>query len=196
MILALVALGAASGAAAQAPVATSERTKYAQPPRPVGDFELLDQDGKAFRFQQLRGQQALVFFGFTNCASVCPATLQVLRQARRELDGNAPKVVLISVDGERDTPEAMKRYLEAFGEGFIGLTGPPTQIRDIAAGFSAVFFKGAPADRSGNYQVEHTSQVYLVDDTGGLAATFYGASAEEIVAAVRAQRRATTGAGR
>jgi protein SCO1/2 len=191
----LVALGVEAETPAQAS-AVGERTMLAQPPKPVADFELVDQNGKAFRFRQLRGQPALVFFGFTNCATVCPATLQVLRQVHRELGGIAPKVVLISVDGERDTPEAMNRYLTPFGKDFIGLTGAPAAVRDIAAGFSAVFFKGAPSDRSGNYQVEHTSQVYLVDATGTLVATFYGASADEISAAVRAQLGPAAGAGR
>jgi protein SCO1/2 len=165
------------------------RTQFASPPKAVADFELVDQDGKPFRLHQLRGQPALVFFGFTNCRSVCPTTLQVLRQAHRDLGGlrAAPAVVLISVDGDRDTPQAMKSYLEPFGKGFIGLTGSPKLVRDIAARFSAVFFKGAPSDNSGNYDVEHTSQVYLVDRSGNITATFYGAPADEIVAVVRQQ---------
>ena len=130
----------------------------------------------------MQGGLTLVFFGFTNCQTVCPTTLQVLRQARRALEGSkvAPTVVLISVDGERDSPAAMKKYLAPFGRGYIGLTGDPKLVRDIAAQFSAVFFKGAPPDQSGAYQVEHTSQVYLVDRAGKLKATFYGATASEI----------------
>jgi protein SCO1/2 len=173
-----------------------ERTQFAVPRKPVPTFELTDQDGKPFRLEQLRKRWSLVFFGFTNCNTVCPATLTVLRQVHRELakEGSAPSIVLLSVDGDRDTPAAMKRYLTAFGDGFVGLTGSPDTVRDIAAGFSAVFFKGAPGDRSGNYQVEHTSQVYLLDPDGKLAATFYGASAQEIAAVVRlesAQPRAS-----
>ena len=174
-----------------------ERTQFARPPKAVADFELVDQDGKPFRLRQLRGQSALVFFGFTNCQSVCPATLQVLRQAHRDLVGvgAAPAIVLISVDGDRDTPEAMKNYLKSSGKGFIGLTGSPKLVRDIAARFSAVFFKGAPADNSGNYDVQHTSQVYLVDPSGNITATFYGAAADEIVAVVREQADSTKRAG-
>ncbi len=92
---------------------------------------------------------------------------------------------MISVDGERDTPEAMKKYLAGYSETFIGLTGDPKAVRKIAAEFKAVFFKGLPYDNAGNYQVEHTSLIYLVDSQGRLQATFLDAPVESMVATTR-----------
>ncbi len=91
-----------------------------------------------------------------------------LRQVARALaDETAPFTnVLVSVDGERDTPAAMARFLEPFMPGFIGLTGDPTSCASVAGDFSAVFFKGMPTDTKGGYDVEHTPQVYLVDRDG------------------------------
>lgn len=159
-----------------------DRVKIAEPPRPIGDFELLDQDAQPFRPAMLRGRPALVFFGFTSCPDVCPTTLGQLRRVKasanpivRELE-----VVLISVDGARDTPAVMKQYLAEILPGAIGLTGDPGVVRDIAARFSAVFFKGLPDDAAGSYMVEHSSQVYLLDSQGLLRATFYNAPPDTI----------------
>ena len=144
------------------------------PPKPIADFELVDQDGKPFRFSQLRNRPVLVFFGFTHCPDVCPATLAQLRA----LDGTADQkirdvaVVMISVDGDRDHPATMKAYLAQMSPQFIGLTGDPRAVRGIAAQFPAVFFKGLPDRHGGEYFVEHTSQVYLIDRHGRLCAAF------------------------
>jgi len=93
--------------------------------------------------------------------------------------------VLVSIDGERDTPEVLKSYLAGYPPFFIGLTGDPKAVRKIAAGFKAVFFKGLPYDNAGNYQVEHTSMIYLVDGEGRLRATFLDAPVPAIAATTR-----------
>jgi len=166
----------------------SKEVLIAQSPQEMGDFELTDQDARPFKFSQLRGQTRLVFFGFTHCPDVCPTTLYSLKLSDESRDRALPRatVVLISVDGDRDSPAAMKSYLASFSPDFIGLTGDPRAVRDIAARFSAVFFKGLPQDKSGNYLVEHTSQIYLVDKAGRLRATFSGASVKTIVEVTRA----------
>jgi protein SCO1/2 len=149
-------------------------------PKTISDFELTDQDGKSFRFSSLRGRPALVFFGFAHCANICPAALTKLNIVKQSGDGEVRRVpvVMISVDGERDTPETMKAFLARFSGNFIGLTGDPRKVREIAAQFAAVFFKGQPKDASGNYVIEHTSQVYAVDKSGHVRAEFYDASIE------------------
>jgi protein SCO1 len=93
--------------------------------------------------------------------------------------------VLISIDGDRDSPELLKTYLAGYSRSFIGLTGDPKAVRKIAAGFKAVFFKGLPYDDDGNYQVEHTSMIYLVDGEGRLRATFLDASVEAMAKTTR-----------
>ena len=101
-------------------------------------------------------------------------------------------VVMISVDGERDSPAVMKSFLAPVSPTFIGLTGEPAAVRDIAAQFSAVFFKGAPDGTARGYQVEHTSLIYLADSAGRLRASFVGAPAADIaetVVAVAAPER-------
>ena len=108
--------------------------------------------------------------------------LKLLADSIEKSGQKPPVVVLISVDGERDTPELMKEYLAGYSESFIGLTGDPKSVRKIAAEFKAVFFKGLPYDNAGNYQVEHTSLVYLVDSQGRLRATFLDAPVESMAA--------------
>ena len=163
-----------------------DRTRLAEPRKPLPDASLTDTNGRDFELTLLEGRTALVFFGFTHCPQVCPAAMQRMRQVEKALESPAELVsVLISVDGDRDTPAVMKAYLEPFGPGFIGLTGPPLQVRDLGAAFSAVFFPGMPTDAQGGYNVEHTSQIYLLDAQGRLAATFYHAPIDDIVAVTR-----------
>jgi len=152
----------------------------------VPEFTLTDDRGRTFDRNQLRGRPALMFFGFTHCSDVCPATIQVLQQVHRDLgeDTAAPMLVFVSVDGDRDTPAVLHDYLAPLPVPFLGLTGNTAQVRVLADRLSAVFFKGMPTP-DGGYDVEHTSQVYLVDADARLRATFYGARAAAIEAAIR-----------
>jgi len=194
VVVALSALFVAGAVCADTPdragaaLTSSDKVLIAQSPQDVPDFELTDQEAQPFRFSQLRGQTTLVFFGFTHCPDICPTTLYKLKLSDEARDRSLLRaaVVLISVDGDRDTPAAMKDYLASFSPDFIGLTGNPRLVRDIAARFSAVFFKGLPSDKSGNYLVEHTSQLYLVDKAGRLRATFFDAPVDTIVEVTRA----------
>ncbi len=158
----------------------------ASPPRAIADFQLMNQSGKAVKLSELRGTPLLVFFGFTHCSSVCPTALHQLRQLERghRADLGKTRIVIISVDGERDTPEAMSTWLKPLSANFIGLTGAPTRVHDIAANFSAAFFK-QPATAPGEYQVEHNSQIFLVDAQGRLRATFFSAPLPTIAAVTK-----------
>jgi len=163
--------------------AASGRIVDITPPKAIADFELTDQDGHRFQLSKLRGSPVLLFFGFTNCPDVCPSILgklQVIASSEVKAAHDA-RIVMISVDGDRDRPEDMKRYLKTVSPDFIGLTGNPRQVRDIAGQFSAVFFKGMSRDSSGRYLVEHTSQVYLLDRRGRLRSTFFNATIDEMI---------------
>jgi protein SCO1/2 len=164
-----------------------DRVQIVAAPQSLRDFALVDQASQPFGTSDLRGRTSLVFFGFTSCQSVCPPTMEKLRQVAKALtDEPGPLAsVLISVDGERDTPAALEAYLAPFQPDFIGVTGPPQVVRDVANDFSAVFFKGMPTDTKGGYDVEHTSQIYLVDRDARLRATFYNAPVDAMVALVR-----------
>jgi protein SCO1/2 len=157
-------------------------------PEPVQDFLLTDQNGKPFRIGALRGQPVLVFFGFAHCPDVCPAVLHKLATIQKSSPDKLRKVrvVMISVDGERDTPEVMRAYVRSFSPDFIGLTGAPADVHIIAARFSATFFKDPPKDSSGAYLVEHTSRVYALDRKGRLRAEMYDASPEATAGVMRA----------
>jgi protein SCO1/2 len=178
-------------AAAQAddmppPLPALERVTVIPVPKSIADFTLTDQDGRPRAFSSLRGAPALVFFGFTHCPDVCPAALTKLKLLQGSAGGvlRAVRVVMISVDGERDTPAVMKRYLASLSPDFIGLTGNPRAVADIAARFAAVAFKGQP-DSAGNYDFFHSSQVFLVDAAGRLRAAFSDASVEDMATVTR-----------
>jgi protein SCO1/2 len=164
-----------------------DRTQLANPPFAIKDFELTNQDARPLKLSELESPAVLVFFGFTNCPDVCPPTMQKLRQVQRTLHEQdlSIKCLFVSVDGERDSPPALRQFLAPFGPAFVGMTGDPKVVRDIATAFSAVFFKGMPTDAAGGYKMEHTSQVYLVDRKGRLRATFYNAPAGDMVAVTR-----------
>lgn len=163
----------------------SSRVQFAAPQAALQDFALTDQLGKPRKLSDFRGAPLLVFFGFSHCPDVCPTTLHQLKVLKQSPDRELRRVqvALISVDGERDTPEKLKAYLEPISKSFVGLTGPPKTVRGVAAQFSSVFFKGV-REKNGSYQVQHTSQVYLVDASGKLRATFVDATPEEMRAAI------------
>ena len=138
------------------------------------EFELLDQDGKPADRSVFAGQWDLVFFGFTNCPDICPATMTLLGQARRQLETQGqqplPRVVLVSVDPERDTPEAMGRYIAYFGDGNLGLTGDIAEIRKLTDALG-IFFQKAPGDGDA-YGVDHSAVVLVIDPRARLKALF------------------------
>jgi protein SCO1 len=191
--LAALVMSAASTMAQAEPASTSpkplptfDRVMTMTPSREIQDFELTDQQGKRKRFSSLAGEPTLVFFGFTNCPDICPMALQKLAamKAAQPAELSKVQVVLVSVDGERDTPEVMKDYLKQFSPDFIGLTGPAEQVREIALRFSAPFFKNAPKD--GTYLVQHSSRVYALDRQGRLRAEIYDGPPDETLGLVRA----------
>ncbi|MBU2677796.1 MAG: SCO family protein, partial [Gammaproteobacteria bacterium] len=101
-------------------------------------------------------------------------------------DSDQIAFVMISVDGERDTPEVMKRFLERYSPTFIGLTGERGVVKALASEFSAAFFKGNAIDKSGAYTVSHSPQVFLVDQDGRLRAEFYNAAVDAMNGTVQA----------
>jgi protein SCO1/2 len=153
-----------------------ERTLLATPPRALTDLELTSHEGKPTRLSQLKGAPVIVFFGFAHCPTVCPAALQELRtlEAKYKTELGATRIVIISVDGERDTPQAMAQWLKPISKKFIGLTGSPAKVREIAHEFSAAFYK-TPGAKADEYLVEHNAQIFLIDPQGKLRATFFNA---------------------
>jgi protein SCO1/2 len=170
------------------PLPTLARVMALPQPKPIADFTLSNQLGSSLSFSSLQGKPTLVFFGFTHCPDICPAALHQLAMLKkadpeRMRDVN---VVMISVDGERDTPDALKAYLSNFSAEFIGMTGSPDVLREVASRFTAVFFKDSPKKGTGAYLVQHTSRVYALDVKGRLRAELYDASMETTAAVIGA----------
>jgi protein SCO1 len=176
----MVCLAASAAAGAPKPLPAFERVMTVEP-RGVGDLAMTDQDGKPARLADLAGAPAFVFFGFTHCPEICPTTLQKLaliqRAQPKQLAG--VRIVLVSVDGERDSPEVLKSFLGRFSKDFVGLTAPPAEVRNLALRFSAPFFKDPPKD--GAYLVQHSTRVYALDKQGRLRAELYDVSREAVL---------------
>lgn len=164
-----------------------DRVRVLETPRIVDDAELMNQDGQPAKLSDLYGRVALVFFGFTNCQDVCPLAMEMFRQLKvsGELTEDEVAFVMISVDGDRDTPAVMKQFLGTFSSDFIGLTSAPEHVERIAAQFSASFFKGS-TDHEGHYNVTHSPQIFVVDSTGRVRAEFYSPSVEAMAGTVKA----------
>lgn len=141
----------------------------------IPEFDLINQAGAPVDERFFRGQWDLVFFGFTNCPDVCPITLNILSAARRELAANGsdqlPRIVLVSVDPERDTPDALSAYVSSFGEGTAGITGEIEQIRRLTDGLG-IFFQKRDSTDDGYYAVDHSSAVLVIDPDGRFHALF------------------------
>ncbi|HSA67706.1 MAG TPA: SCO family protein [Methyloceanibacter sp.] len=148
-----------------------------------GPFSLVGTDGKPVTDRDFRGRYMLIFFGFTHCPDICPAELQVIAQALDQLGDKAKKVVpiFITLDPERDTPEAMTNYVKSFGGNFVGLTGSPEAIAAAAKAYRVSYAKVENKDSPGGYSVDHSALVYLLDPDGRYVTHFsYGLSSEQM----------------
>ena len=148
-----------------------------------GPFSLIGADGKTVTDQDFRGRYMLVFFGFTHCPDICPAELQVIAEALDRLGDKARKIVpiFITVDPERDDPEAMGEYVKSFGPNFVGLTGSPEAIAAAAKAYRVAYTKVENKESPENYSVDHSALVYLMDPNGQFLAHFpYGTGAQEM----------------
>jgi protein SCO1/2 len=148
-----------------------------------GPFSLVGADGKPVTDRDFRGRYMLIFFGFTHCPDICPAELQVIAQALDQLGDKAKNVVpvFITLDPERDTPEAMANYVKSFGGNFVGLTGSPEAIAAAAKAYRVSYSKVENKDSPGDYSVDHSALVYLMDPEGRYVTHFsYGLNADQM----------------
>ena len=177
--IALVALGAGIGT-------WSARWYRPQPesieglmwpnPKQLRTFQAIDQEGREFGVEQLRGKWSFVFFGYTHCPDVCPVTLAVLGRVQSALDSDVPagapvQTVFVSVDPARDTPDQLAQYVRHFHERFIGLGGTLEQVQGLTAQLGIAFYHDAPAP-DGSYLVDHSASVFLLDPEARLVSIF------------------------
>jgi len=153
-----------------------------EPPQPAAQIALED-----FRLSDQKGKVVLVFFGYTFCPDVCPATLGTMKRVLERLGNQADQVemVFITVDPQRDTTEKMDAYTQAFDARIIGLSGTEAELEQVWKAYW-VFHEAQPAGSNGAYTVNHSSQVFLIDPQGDLRTTYaFGTPAEDIAADVR-----------
>ena len=143
--------------------------------QPLPAFTLTDEQGATLDRDALAGRWHLLFFGFTHCPDICPATLSQLAAARRQLQANGqsplPDILLISVDPERDTPQVLARYVGRFGAGMRGATGSMDEVESLAAALG-IHFSAMSHHGGGDYDVNHSAAVLVVDPDVQLAALF------------------------
>jgi len=156
-----------------------------------GPFQLVSQDGKPVDQTVLKGKWSVVFFGFTYCPDVCPATMQAVRSAVDSLGpkGKDVQIVFVSVDPGRDKPAVLRDWLDAqsLPAGTLGLTGTPEQVAAAARAYRVVYeIKGDGPD----YQVNHSTAAYLMDPRGRFARVLaYGLTPEQMADQIRKAMR-------
>ncbi len=170
-------------APAATPAPRAEDFAYAEV-KPAPPLQLTDQDGKPFDLASLAGRPALVFFGYTHCPDVCPATVGVVNEALGEA-GAGPRAVFVSIDPERDDVAAMKSYLRYLPPAYVGLSGTPDEISRNATAWGVKYAR-IDQDSAGGYAMAHTAGMFLVDAQGQLRSFFpFGTEAPPIAAALR-----------
>ena len=144
----------------------------AMPSAVGGPFALVDQDNKPITDKDMAGHPFLVFFGFTHCPDVCPTTLFDVSEVFRALGSDKQvRALFITVDPERDTPAVMKDYLSSFDPHLRGATGDQKAIETVERGYR-VYAKKVPTGKDGDYSMDHTALVYLMDKEGRFVAPF------------------------
>jgi len=133
-------------------------------------FTLVGGDGATVTQDAFRGKAVMLFFGYANCPDICPTTMVQLAQVLQNLGDRAEdaRVLFVSVDPHRDTPEILQAYVQAFDSRAIGLTGSARQIADVARRYRVSFQidKPAPGDDANTYAVAHSRGIYFFDAQG------------------------------
>jgi protein SCO1 len=175
-VLAAAGFAAAIIWSPQPPLALASGTILA-PARPLADFSLIDNQGRSFGAANLRGHWSLMFFGYTDCPDYCPTTLTTLAALEKQLRAAKtvapPQVIFVSVDAKRDTPAQLNQFVPNFDPGFIGLTAPDQPAIEALAKQWGVAVKIQYA-ADGNYIVDHSAAIFVIDPAGKLAAILTG----------------------
>lgn len=151
-----------------------------------GDFALVDQHGTPFELQSLRGQAAMLFFGYTYCPDICPVTLSKMGRVYQLLDEHQQELttLFVTVDPKRDTQEKLAEYLDYFAIDAIGLRGNKEEIDQVVRQYGAHYSLGA---EQAAYLVDHSTYTYLIDQQGKVRFLFRRSDGPELMAAVTDQ---------
>jgi protein SCO1/2 len=151
------------------------------------DFRLMDHNGRERSLADFRGKVVVMFFGFTQCPDVCPTSMAELAAVKKSLgaDGDKLQGLFVSVDPERDTPEVLKAYMQAFDPSFLALRPTMEQLPALAKDFK-VYYKKVPGKTPTSYTMDHTAASYLYDTRGQLRLyARYGSGAEALTSDIR-----------
>jgi cytochrome oxidase Cu insertion factor (SCO1/SenC/PrrC family) len=152
-----------------------------------GPFSMVKHTGEVVTDKTFLGKPTMLFFGFTFCPDVCPTELQVMAQALAQLGEKGADIqpILVSVDPARDTPEVLAQYVANFGPQFIGLTGSEAQVAAMASAYKVYYKKVDNAADPANYQMDHSSIIYLMGDDGKFLKHFtYTTDAEALATGI------------
>ncbi|MFN7210625.1 MAG: SCO family protein [Aggregatilineales bacterium] len=184
-----VLLSACAPAAAPTPTAPAtplpEGVRPLDPPVKLPDFRLTDQRNQPFTRQNFTDRWTVMSFGYTHCPDVCPITLANFTLTKRALGDQRDRVtfIFVSVDGARDTPEVLGRYLANFDAAFIGLTGDEMAIRPVTQAFGVRYEVVKPEGTQAEYLINHTASSFLVNPKGELVRIYSYGTDPEVVAA-------------
>ena len=180
VVLAAALLAACGGAPSTTSSSSTRETSAAapsgeprnvvEPPKQLVDFEMPSNTGETVKLSDFRGKPVLLFFGYTHCPDYCPTTLGEFKQIKKQLgeQGDDVAYVFVSVDGERDTPEVLNRYVTTFDPSFVGLQGTSANLQPIAKDYGLYAKKNTEAGSAAGYLVDHTVVTYLIDKQGQL----------------------------
>lgn len=139
-----------------------------------GSFKLTDETGKQVTDKDYAGRYTLVFFGYTSCPDICPASLQLISAVLGNLGAKADRItpIFISVDPERDTPQKLGEYVKNFDPRIVGLTGTPEEVAAVAKAYKVYYRKVPNPDSPANYAMDHTSILYVMGPDGSYLTHF------------------------
>lgn len=177
IIIALIAFGSGIGIFS----ARQQRTQLPPPvqgmmwpnPKSLQAFSTVDQNSRVFGLENLRGKWSFLFFGYTHCPDICPITLTILDRVYDQLKSRQQQsevqIIFVSVDPQRDSSEKLKSYVAYFNEEFLGLGGNLEQIQGLTGQMGVAFFHDQPT-AAGEYMVDHSASIFLIDPQGRLIA--------------------------
>ncbi len=146
------------------------------------DFTLTDQNGEPFHLGDQRGAVVLLFFGYTSCPDVCPATLALFKQTREALGdlASGARFVFVTIDPAHDSPERMREYLEQIDPTIFGLTGTEGELEPVWAAYG-VYRLAQPAEGESESGFDHNARVYVIDRQGNLRLSYaFGFAVEDV----------------
>jgi protein SCO1/2 len=163
------------------------RGSLIEPPAPAPPIQLTDQNGTVFDLAQTKGKLVLIFFGYTTCPDVCPATLADMKRVQEGIGNQSAqvKMVFITVDPQRDTPARLKEYMAIFSKDFVGLSGTQPELEPVWKAYG-VYRAIRPGTTDKDYLVDHTARIYVIDKQNRLRLTYpFGETVDDMLADIR-----------